>query len=199
MTSRIVGRHPNGSCASRRVIESRSRPCSPQRRHRSSRSTTQQANTALSGSRNWPVTRNPSPSSRAKVVRSGVEKLASAMSRSIQMDSVRTSIIGRPRPLSRQRRADPDYTLICEEPLNAAIGPGGQMKRQNLVVGHRPIDPQPGSRNWCQKHLTLTRRSTAGAFGCHCRRCSDVRAQACSRVSSLNLQHRAGCSDDDSW
>ncbi len=37
------------------------------------------------------------------------------------MDSVRTSIIGRPRPLSRQRRADPDYTLICEEPENSRL------------------------------------------------------------------------------
>jgi len=32
------------------------------------------------------------------------------------MEGVRTTIIGRPRPLSRQRRADPDYTLNCEEP-----------------------------------------------------------------------------------
>ncbi|MBY0440620.1 MAG: hypothetical protein K2Q25_00525, partial [Mycobacteriaceae bacterium] len=27
-------------------------------------------------------------------------------------------IFGRPRPLPRQRRADPTYTLICEEPVN---------------------------------------------------------------------------------
>ncbi len=33
-------------------------------------------------------------------------------------DSVRTSIIGRPRPRSRLRRADLDYTVNCEEPLN---------------------------------------------------------------------------------
>ena len=32
------------------------------------------------------------------------------------MDSVRTSIIGRPRPLLWQRRADLDYTLNCGEP-----------------------------------------------------------------------------------
>ncbi len=38
-----------------------------------------------------------------------------------QVDSVRTSILGRPRPLPDDRRADPGqilgYTLICEEPL----------------------------------------------------------------------------------
>ncbi|AFP37839.1 hypothetical protein MSMEI_1366 [Mycolicibacterium smegmatis MC2 155] len=36
-----------------------------------------------------------------------------------QMDGVGTSIIGRPRPLSRHRRADDLYTLNCEEPDNA--------------------------------------------------------------------------------
>ncbi|WP_412768897.1 hypothetical protein, partial [Mycobacterium canetti] len=29
-------------------------------------------------------------------------------------------IIGRPRPLPRQRRADPPYTLNCEEPVKLA-------------------------------------------------------------------------------
>jgi hypothetical protein len=33
------------------------------------------------------------------------------------VDSVRTAIIGRPRPLPRQRRADQPYTLNCEEPV----------------------------------------------------------------------------------
>nr|VTP07543.1 hypothetical protein BIN_B_01864 [Mycolicibacterium smegmatis] len=33
------------------------------------------------------------------------------------MDGVGTSIIGRPRPLSRHRRADDLYTLNCEEPV----------------------------------------------------------------------------------
>ncbi len=33
------------------------------------------------------------------------------------MGSVRTSILGGPRPLSSDRRAQPDYTLSCEEPL----------------------------------------------------------------------------------
>ncbi|OXS78869.1 hypothetical protein B1B07_12670 [Kocuria marina subsp. indica] len=33
------------------------------------------------------------------------------------MRRVGTFIFGRPRPLSGDRRADPNYTLICEEPL----------------------------------------------------------------------------------
>jgi hypothetical protein len=33
------------------------------------------------------------------------------------MGGVGTPIIGRPRPLPGQRRADPDYTLNCEEPI----------------------------------------------------------------------------------
>ena len=33
------------------------------------------------------------------------------------MESVRTSIIGRPRPLSAQRHANQHYTLKCEEPV----------------------------------------------------------------------------------
>ena len=35
------------------------------------------------------------------------------------MASVGTSIIGRPRRLSRHRRAASSYTLICEEPVNS--------------------------------------------------------------------------------
>ena len=34
-----------------------------------------------------------------------------------QMSGVGTFIFGRPRPLSSHRRADPRYTLNCEEPL----------------------------------------------------------------------------------
>jgi hypothetical protein len=34
-----------------------------------------------------------------------------------RMGSVGTSIIGRPRPLSGNRRAHPGYTLKCDEPL----------------------------------------------------------------------------------
>jgi hypothetical protein len=39
-----------------------------------------------------------------------------------QMGSVRTPIIGRPRHLSGDRRADPPYTLNCEEPVFAGCG-----------------------------------------------------------------------------
>ena len=34
-----------------------------------------------------------------------------------RMDGVITFILGRPRPLDRERRASLDYTLNCEEPL----------------------------------------------------------------------------------
>ena len=34
-----------------------------------------------------------------------------------RMGGLRTSIIGRPRPSSGQRRDNPSYTLDCEEPL----------------------------------------------------------------------------------
>ncbi len=37
-----------------------------------------------------------------------------------QMGGVGTSIFERPRPLSRQRRADHPYTVKCEEPRNDA-------------------------------------------------------------------------------
>src|SRR4051794_25057579 len=37
------------------------------------------------------------------------------------MGSVRTSILGRPRPLSRDRRASPAYTLNCEEPVSVSV------------------------------------------------------------------------------
>lgn len=37
-----------------------------------------------------------------------------------QVGGVGTSILGRPRPLPRYRRASPRYTLNCEEPLNRA-------------------------------------------------------------------------------
>ena len=42
MTSSTVGRHPNGSCASRRTNVPRGAPSQPQRRHHSSGSLTRQ-------------------------------------------------------------------------------------------------------------------------------------------------------------
>ena len=38
------------------------------------------------------------------------------------MDGVGTSIIGRPRPLPEQRRANHPYTLNCEEPVSIPDG-----------------------------------------------------------------------------
>ena len=38
-----------------------------------------------------------------------------------RMDGVGTSIVGRPRRLSADRRARPTYTLIWEEPVWAAV------------------------------------------------------------------------------
>ena len=46
-----------------------------------------------------------------------------------RMDGVRTSIIGRPRPLSRQRRADHLYTLNFEEPQKVMNGFGTECSR----------------------------------------------------------------------
>ncbi|MGI8592265.1 MAG: hypothetical protein ACR2M5_15015, partial [Nakamurella sp.] len=81
-----------------------------------------------------------------------------------QVGGVRTTIIGRPRRLSRQRRADLDYTVNCEEPTKlpwtgechavlrtrndhverprsvlAAVAPGGVL----LVVHHGDVDAAP--------------------------------------------------------
>ena len=38
-----------------------------------------------------------------------------------RMDGVGTSIVGRPRRLSADRRARPTYTLIWEEPINGRL------------------------------------------------------------------------------
>ena len=48
MTSPVVGRHPNGSCASARVTLSRGTTSQPHRRHHRSGSTTRQDSTARS-------------------------------------------------------------------------------------------------------------------------------------------------------
>ncbi len=82
VTSRIVGRHPSGSCASRRTTVPHATPWQPQRRHHSSGSTTWQASTALPGSSRCPTTSRPSSSTRQNVVRSGQEKVALRTSRS---------------------------------------------------------------------------------------------------------------------
>jgi hypothetical protein len=48
------------------------------------------------------------------------------------MGGVRTSIIGRPRPSPGHRRAHPNYTLNCEEPvlLLATLATVGQQQGQ---------------------------------------------------------------------
>ena len=49
------------------------------------------------------------------------------------MDGVGTSIVGRPRRLSADRRARPTYTLIWEEPgklMLDKVGPGAQVRRR---------------------------------------------------------------------
>ncbi len=53
------------------------------------------------------------------------------------MGGVRTSIIGRPRPLPRHRRARDHYTLNCEEPVNPVTMLGkypslAQVARDNI-------------------------------------------------------------------
>ncbi len=48
-----------------------------------------------------------------------------------RMVGVGTPIIGRPRPLPRQRRADPPYTLICEEPVSCWLGNSSIVARGN--------------------------------------------------------------------
>ena len=82
VTTRVVGRQPNGSCANRRVTVSRGAPSQPHRRHHPSGSRTRHARTARPGSSRWPVTSSPSASSRQNVVRSGQVKVASGTSRS---------------------------------------------------------------------------------------------------------------------
>jgi len=84
VTSRIVGRQPNGSCASRRVVESRGRPCPLQRRtsRHPPRSGRPELHDRAPGTARSLVNR-ARPAGR-NVVRSGVTKVASAMSRSFR-------------------------------------------------------------------------------------------------------------------
>ena len=82
VTSSVVGRHPNGSCASSRSTLSRTTPSHPHLRHQRSTASTRHASTARPGSIRCPVTSNPSASRPANVVRSGQAKVASGTSRS---------------------------------------------------------------------------------------------------------------------
>jgi hypothetical protein len=72
------------------------------------------------------------------------------------LGGVRTPIIGRPRPLPRHRRADPTYTLNCEEPdVDAAL-----VLRAAVTVVHdpsvaAPTEESPGARS-CAGTSSLT-------------------------------------------
>ena len=99
-------------------------------------STTRQASTARSGSSRCPVTSRPSSSSRQNVVRSGQAKEGSVRHVEVfQMGGVRTPIIGRPRPLPGHRRADPRYTLNCEEPVNSSEQSGLRVDGTKFLFG----------------------------------------------------------------
>ncbi|WP_423790900.1 MULTISPECIES: hypothetical protein [Mycobacterium simiae complex] len=60
---------------------------------------------------------------------------------------MRTPIIGRPRPLSRQRRADHLYTLNCEEP---STRPTGHLRHRG-----RTRDPLYGVRRTLRTRFPL--------------------------------------------
>lgn len=88
-TSSVVGRCPNGSCASRRITVSRGTPSAPHLRHHGSSSTTRHSSTARSVSSSWPTATSPSSSRRQNVVRSGIANVGWSKSRSFGMASVK--------------------------------------------------------------------------------------------------------------
>jgi hypothetical protein len=68
-----------------------------------------------------------------------------------RMDGVGTSIVGRPRRLSADRRARPTYTLIWEEPLTA--------------VSRQPQMRVKGYRNKCHRpNIFVPRRRSAASI-----------------------------------
>jgi hypothetical protein len=80
-----LGRQPNGSCAN--------------------------AGSSCRGRR--PRSRTGDANDRARRHGSAAKKVASTNVWVFQMGSVKTSIIGRPRRLSREQRATPNHTVIC--------------------------------------------------------------------------------------
>lgn len=77
-----------------------------------------------------------------------------------RMVGVRTPIIGRPRPLSRQRRADHHYTLICEEPDNPAQGAllKSARERMNIISAYHQVGSHRGAAELCgTTHKTVKR------------------------------------------
>ena len=119
MINKTVGRQPNGSCASRRLTVSRgpvtTAPVTPVVRVEDS-----------AGEHRTVGLEELTGDLQAKGVQAGEGGQVRGREGSVehvevfQMDSVRTSIIGRPRPSTRQRRATACYTLDCEEPVKCA-------------------------------------------------------------------------------
>jgi drug/metabolite transporter (DMT)-like permease len=61
------------------------------------------------------------------------------------MGSVRTSILGRPRRLSRERRASPIYTLNCDEPVYLVALAAAATFAVAIPLEHRAADRAPGT------------------------------------------------------
>ena len=135
--------HPNGSCAGLRITLSRDTPSQPHRRHHYwSGPTTRQASTARSGSSRCPVTSRPRSSSRQTVLRSGQARVTSGTSRSPGW-TTSASILGRPRPLHRERRSSTDYTLDCEEPDLAMGTPAAEVAVSTVAgIGAAALLPE---------------------------------------------------------
>lgn len=78
------------------------------------------------------------------------------------MGRVRTPILGGPRPSSGQRRAQPDYTLICEEPVTGtALGtlvqrPDGELRRPSDPCTAETRSEGPLRRRTCSLQLRAT-------------------------------------------
>ncbi len=130
-TSSVVGRCPNGSCASRRVTVSLGTPSDPHLRHHGSVSTGRHSIVARSGSINWPTATSPSSSRRQNVVRSGVANVGWSTSRSFG-DGEREELpsSGRPRPLPGHRRAHPTTPSFVKSPICAESGKRLEMNSQ---------------------------------------------------------------------
>ena len=123
VTASVVGRHPNGSCASRRTTVSRDTPSQPQRRHDRVASVSVDD---LTG-QDRPVRLEPLPGHhQAKVVEAAEGRQIGADEGSVEhvevflMGGVGTPILGRPRPSPPHRRAD--HPLTRRPPPTPSIG-----------------------------------------------------------------------------